>query len=84
MAALINSCHDAADYIDSLERTNMKDDSIWMDAAYKLVREYGYAKAKQLCIQWRNDNSPGTASFAFHNATLKALERLATVGELTP
>ena len=48
--------------------------SVWLESAQKMIRDYGHAEARRLCIQWRDMNSPGTASFAFHNATLKHIE----------
>jgi hypothetical protein len=48
--------------------------SIYLESARNLLHKHGYAEAKRLCIQWRDMNSEGTASFAFHNATLKHLE----------
>jgi hypothetical protein len=57
-------------------------ESVYLEAARKLIREHGYLEARQLCIQWRDMNSPGTISFMFHNVTLKHIERAATVGKL--
>lgn len=51
-------------------------DSVWREAAQKLLDTVGYHKARQQTIRARNENSPGTASFAFHNAVLKQLEAI--------
>ena len=57
--------------------------NIWEESARKMVQKHGYIEAKRLCVQYRDMNSEGTPSFAFHNATLKALNRFATVGKLS-
>lgn len=51
-------------------------ETLWQEAARDMVKEYGYWKAKQKCIQWRDMNAQGTVSFAYHQATLKEIEKL--------
>jgi hypothetical protein len=53
-----------------------KSESIYMEAARKLIAKHGYLEARRLCAQWRDMNSPGTISFMFHNVTLKHVERI--------
>lgn len=50
--------------------------SIYQNSALHLLEKHGYAEARRKCIQGRDMNSLGTASYAFHNATLKALEQI--------
>ena len=48
--------------------------------AFEMVRKYGFVEALRLCKQYRDSNSPGTFSFAEHNAVLRKLEEFAAVG----
>jgi hypothetical protein len=57
--------------------TDSDSDSIWADHAARLISLYGHTEARRLCIKDRDNNSPGTATYAFLNATLKYLERAA-------
>jgi len=50
--------------------------SIYQDSAQQLFEKHGYVEARRRCIQGRDMYSLGTASYAFHNATLKALEQI--------
>lgn len=52
------------------------DDTVWYDQANKMLLRYGYAVSRRKLITARDSNSPGTVSYAFHNATLKALEKI--------
>lgn len=56
--------------------------SVYEDHAFKLVRQYGYTEALRICAKDRDNNSPGSVSFAFHQAVMKYLRRFATVGAL--
>lgn len=51
--------------------------SIYEESASLLITKHGYLEARRKCIQWRDMNSPGTFSFADHNAVLKALVKMA-------
>jgi hypothetical protein len=56
-------------------------DTVYADHASLMLKMYGYAEAKRLITQDRDNNSPGTLTFAFYNATLKEIERLSQGGE---
>ncbi len=51
-------------------------------AALSMVRQFGFVDAVARCERVRNMSSEGTASFASHNAVLKELRLMATVGRL--
>ena len=57
-------------------------ESIWLEQARQMIRTHGYVEARRLCMKYRDMNSSGTASFSFHNAVLKHIDRAATVGRL--
>jgi hypothetical protein len=50
--------------------------SVYLDTARRMLRDFGKGRAKRLCIQNRDQNSPSTESYRFHNAVLKAIEAL--------
>lgn len=56
--------------------------SVWREHASFMIRKYGYAEAKRRCRESINMNSTGTASSAFHVATMKEIELAATVGKV--
>lgn len=56
--------------------------TIYEEQAYQMVRRFGYTEAL-IKIQWyRDQNSEGSASYAFHNAVAKTLRLFATVGKV--
>ena len=57
-------------------------DTIARNAAFELVRQHGFVEAQRLATEWRDMNSEGTASFAYHNAVCKWLYRFATAGAM--
>jgi hypothetical protein len=56
----------------------------FFDDAVKMVQKHGYLEAVRLCTQWRDMSSPGTTSYALHNAVLRELDKMPTVGRLDP
>jgi hypothetical protein len=48
----------------------------WRDHALFLTRKYGYAEARRRCVEAIDNNSMGTATSAFHTATLKQLDAI--------
>ena len=46
------------------------------DTCLRLVHEHGYEGARFEIARWRDMNAWGTYSYALHNQTMKALERL--------
>lgn len=50
--------------------------SVYLDTARRMIRDFGKARAKRECIRSRDQNSPSTVSYQFHNAVLKAIEAL--------
>lgn len=54
----------------------------YRESARHAIRLHGYREAQRLTLRWRDMSSPGTASFAFHNAVLKEINLAATVGPL--
>lgn len=57
-------------------------DSLWLEAARAMIRAHGYSEAKRLCMQYRDMNATGTASYAFHNAVLRQINLAATCGKV--
>ena len=53
----------------------MEADSIWKEQAERVIAIHGAAKARQITRQARDNNTPGTASYAFHNAVLRFIDR---------
>jgi hypothetical protein len=51
-------------------------------SAFELVRKHGFTEAQRLSDQWRDMNSPGTTSYAMHNAVCKQIREFATVGAM--
>jgi hypothetical protein len=49
---------------------------IYQDYAEYLIKRYGVVEARRVCIADRDMNTMGTASYAFHNAVLKVMERM--------
>ena len=52
------------------------DTTVYEDHARRICREHGYAEARRRIIRDRDNSSPGTYSYAFSNAALKALNRM--------
>ena len=55
---------------------------MFLESAREMIRTHGYVEAKRICIQARDMNSAGTASYAFHNAVLKQINLAATCGRI--
>ncbi len=49
-------------------------------SALAMVRRFGYTEAVQRCERVRDMSSEGTASFASHNAVLRELRLMSTIG----
>ena len=58
------------------------DDKTARNAAFEMVRQYGFVDAKARAEQLRDMNSPGTASFCYHNQICKWMHNFATAGTM--
>jgi hypothetical protein len=54
--------------------------NLYEEQALKAIEKYGVVEARRQAINFRDMNSQGTASFAFHNAVVAAIRRFETVG----
>jgi len=43
------------------------------ESAKKLISQYGQANALKLARMWRDNNSIGSATYAYHNQLVKAI-----------
>ena len=50
-------------------------DTVYEQHARHLIDSFGLLDARRMTIWSRNQNSPGTFSYGFHNAVLKEIER---------
>jgi DNA-binding LacI/PurR family transcriptional regulator len=61
----------------------MKMEEKTRNQAFEMVRQHGYNQALILAKQARDNNSPGTFTFAWNNQVVKHMELFATAGHIS-
>lgn len=58
------------------------DDRKATQIAFDMARQHGFIEAKRLAAQARDNNAPGTMSFALHNQVCRKLAEFAAAGTM--